>query len=131
MIAIVSDREALWAAVMANPRDAAPKLVLADWLDEYGRTRGDADLSRGLRWAAEKRWWPEASGIDDIDPTPTLRWSTHDTGRPWPRGKVKVFKAVCVTHTRRFCGCFAIRPVFLVRRVGRALAVLGESSPLA
>ena len=32
----MTDREALLAAVAADPRDDAPRLVLADWLDEQG-----------------------------------------------------------------------------------------------
>jgi uncharacterized protein (TIGR02996 family) len=32
----MTDRDALWAAVLAAPADDAPRLVYADWLDEHG-----------------------------------------------------------------------------------------------
>lgn len=45
----MTDFEALWAAVLHRPLDAAPRLVLADWVDEFG---DDPDLARGLRIVA-------------------------------------------------------------------------------
>src|SRR5689334_9771824 len=32
----MSDRDALHRAILANPDDDTPRLVLADWLDEHG-----------------------------------------------------------------------------------------------
>ena len=45
----------LWAAVLDNPRDAAPKLALADLLDEAGT---DPELAAGLRWSAANNRFP-------------------------------------------------------------------------
>lgn len=36
MTSLISDRAALLAAIRANPDDDAPRLILADWLDENG-----------------------------------------------------------------------------------------------
>lgn len=49
---------ALWATVCGAPPDAAPKLVLADWLQERGL---DPDLGRGLRLCAARGWWPDST----------------------------------------------------------------------
>jgi uncharacterized protein (TIGR02996 family) len=32
----MSDREALYAAILAHPDDDTPRLVFADWLQEHG-----------------------------------------------------------------------------------------------
>ncbi len=42
------ERESLYAAICANPRDDLPKLVFADWLDEHGDAvdRAHAELIR-------------------------------------------------------------------------------------
>jgi len=45
----MTDRDALWAAVMAAPNDDAPRLVYADWLDEHG----EADLAAFVRVQCE------------------------------------------------------------------------------
>ncbi len=45
----------LWARVLEDPRDAAPQLVLADYLDEAG---ADPALAAGLRWCAANGKWP-------------------------------------------------------------------------
>jgi uncharacterized protein (TIGR02996 family) len=42
----LSERDALWAACLEKPTDAAPQLVFADWLAERGE---DAELEAGLR----------------------------------------------------------------------------------
>src|SRR5262245_62168156 len=43
----MTDREVLWRAVIENPADDAPRLVLADWLDE----QGDPDRAEFIRLA--------------------------------------------------------------------------------
>ncbi len=37
----MSVEQALWRAVHANPRDVAPRLIYADWLEEQGDERGE------------------------------------------------------------------------------------------
>src|SRR4051812_40622638 len=41
----MNERDALFAAVIAEPRDDAPRLVLADWLEEHG----EGDRARFIR----------------------------------------------------------------------------------
>lgn len=38
----LDDRSAFWRAISNAYRDSAPKLVFADWLDEFGRMENDA-----------------------------------------------------------------------------------------
>src|SRR5690348_345799 len=45
----MTDRESLLAAIKANPRDDLPRLVYADWLDEFGTTDLDAATSEFIR----------------------------------------------------------------------------------
>ena len=45
----MTDRESLLAAIQANPRDDLPRLVYADWLDEFGTTDLDAATSEFIR----------------------------------------------------------------------------------
>jgi uncharacterized protein (TIGR02996 family) len=52
------DHDALWRAVLAvlaAPADDAPKLVLADWLQEF---RPGSPTEAGLRWCVENGKWP-------------------------------------------------------------------------
>ena len=63
----MSDAAALLAAIRARPKDDAPRLVYADWLDEYG----DPDRARLIRaQVAVAR--PSASPEDD-DASPLAR----------------------------------------------------------
>src|SRR5687768_10081460 len=52
----MSDREALLAAIRANPDDDTPRLVFADWLDEHEPDprpgRGKAKSSSPSAWAS-------------------------------------------------------------------------------
>jgi uncharacterized protein (TIGR02996 family) len=45
----MSDREPLLAAILANPKDDLPRLVYADWLDEFGSGDLDAATSEFIR----------------------------------------------------------------------------------
>jgi uncharacterized protein (TIGR02996 family) len=45
-IKIMSDRDALIAAIKANPHDHTPRLIFADYLDENGDLEGDPDEER-------------------------------------------------------------------------------------
>lgn len=53
----MTDREPLLAAIKANPKDHLPRLVYADWLDEFGNTDQDAATAEFIRLACrmEKR----------------------------------------------------------------------------
>ena len=44
----MSDRDALFAAILANPDDDTPRLILADWLDEHGN-KADREQARFIR----------------------------------------------------------------------------------
>ena len=57
------ERESLYAAICANPRDDLPKLVFADWLDEHGDAvdRAHAELIRiQCEWVANARVYERA-----------------------------------------------------------------------
>ncbi len=81
------ERESLYAAICANPRDDLPKLVFADWLDEHGDAadRAHAELIRiQCEWEGNARgneralepyrltdieaWWPDAATLAKSDP---------------------------------------------------------------
>ena len=53
----MSEEQAMWAAVKANPADGLPRLVLADWYDERGRS----DLAYALRWSARRNKYPRVT----------------------------------------------------------------------
>src|SRR4051794_488825 len=48
-VVVMSDRDALLAAIRQAPRDDAPRLVYADWLDE----NGDSDRAEFIRLQIE------------------------------------------------------------------------------
>jgi uncharacterized protein (TIGR02996 family) len=58
----MSEQQALLRAVIDRPQEDAPRLVYADWLEEYGRT--EADRAR----AAFIRLQVEAARLDEYDP---------------------------------------------------------------
>ena len=57
----MTERDALYAAVLAEPEADAPRLVYADWLEEH--PRGEADLARAnfIRLEIEAESWPNDS----------------------------------------------------------------------
>jgi uncharacterized protein (TIGR02996 family) len=62
-----TDEDAFRKAIAANPRDDAPVLVYADWLDEHGRS------FEALRWRCEvkRRHDPKyRAGARDAVPPP-------------------------------------------------------------
>jgi uncharacterized protein (TIGR02996 family) len=116
----------LWAGVMAaDPLDAAPRLILADWLAERGR---DPDLERGLRWAAAMGWWPKPPQRDG------WWWGTYVRDANWPTGgwgpaASAMVDAVCsigrqLQEPGVLCGCSAPTPERAVIYVGMALSKL-------
>lgn len=50
----MSDRAALVAACLAAPQDNTPRLVYADWLEEYGDTERDAAVRDWIRMSCSK-----------------------------------------------------------------------------
>ena len=82
----MTDREALVAAVFADPSDDHARLVLADWLDEHGEAERGANLRRpgGLhlvaaRVAADYYGWAAPRG------TFWLVWHPTRPDGPSPR----------------------------------------------
>lgn len=74
----MSDRHALLAAILANPDDDTPRLVYADWLDEFG-DENDRARARFIRE------WCEAARRDPYD-SPSRRksvWMNDDRARAW------------------------------------------------
>jgi uncharacterized protein (TIGR02996 family) len=63
-----------WAAIQADPNDALPKLVFADWLDERGDVRGE-----GLRWLAEHGKRP---ACDTTGKRPSWDWWSRPPAEP-------------------------------------------------
>jgi uncharacterized protein (TIGR02996 family) len=110
MAATVTEREALWRAVVANPADAAPKLILADWLQERG---AEADLERGLRWCAANGKWPARFGVFDKDQWEFFWSPKPDRRHTLPRD---VWRAIYLP------GHFALMPgERIIRKLGAAV----------
>jgi len=124
MIALIPEREALWASVLANPADAAPLLVFADWLMERGE---DAELEAGLRWAAGHGKWPKQlrdgygrwawkPGPNDRDPWIAPKDPDAHYRLPFP-----LWRAVCRSHEQGNAPGNRAKTVdVLIRRLGRA-----------
>ena len=72
------DGVALFAAVLASPRDPLPKLVFADWLDEHD----EPVLAHAFRWCAahgrhpksetRRRGWSWSTAYSDEQPPECL-----------------------------------------------------------
>jgi uncharacterized protein (TIGR02996 family) len=98
---VTATREALTAAVLADPDDDLPRLVFADWCDENGEperaefVRGQCELARlerkhhhectgTITRAIETTELRRRSGdLFDADPARTLSW--FGLPRPWAR----------------------------------------------
>ena len=122
---------ALWRGVTAAPLDAAPKLVLADWLRENDR---DPDLERGLRYCAEHGRWPlkeEWTGCrvwawyfqEDFF-APRSRCRTDEI--PQTLWDHIAYRQKAGRDFAGFGGNDASPPLGALRRLGRALAAVGE-----
>ncbi|VTT98919.1 unnamed protein product [Gemmataceae bacterium] len=57
----MSDRDALLAAIVANQLEDTPRLVYADWLDEFGATDLDRATSEFIRVSCSRSTRPGAS----------------------------------------------------------------------
>lgn len=125
---------AIWAGVVANPADAAPKLVAADWLQESG---ADAELEAGLRWCAAEGKFP-AGGPggwawfwyegDPSDPPTVDRWQLDGPG--WHRIPKDLWNAVMPDRILgdafgTFDGNTLADPADHIRRLGRVLRAAG------
>jgi uncharacterized protein (TIGR02996 family) len=76
----VTDREALYRAVVATPSDDAPRLILADWLDE----NGEADLAAFVRIQCE---------LVRLPPSPILL-DCRAVLRPRRRAEEQIYRAI-------------------------------------
>src|SRR5437764_7748083 len=77
----MTDRDALLAAIAANPDDDTPRLVFADWLEENGEPhwagfiRAECGLHRLLDgWAPGAAAYRHLDGRPD-DPLAAVRWA--------------------------------------------------------
>ena len=79
-----TDEPAFVAAIRDRPQDALPRLIFADWLDEYGRADEAAWLRADVRLAQS---YPDADR-DDLRAVQNLRppdgvpslWLAHSLG---------------------------------------------------
>jgi uncharacterized protein (TIGR02996 family) len=92
------ESDALLAAVLANPDDDAPRLILADWLDEHGRSERAAFIRLQVERARLPAFDPhreiltrkadrlfDRHGADWVAELPQLRgitWGEFDRGFP-------------------------------------------------
>ena len=122
-----TDHKALVAGVIAaladNPADAAPKLVLADAVEERG---GDPDLVLGLRWCAAQGKWPARWRREwRFDPADAKHFRVGLEARIEPVPWRRLFYIFTPSRLGQSTGHHAHRCVTLVRRLGRALRELG------
>src|SRR5947209_13753167 len=59
-----TDASALWRAVVADPHDDAPRLILADFLEETGRPERAEYVRLQCRLAALDEEAPERAALD-------------------------------------------------------------------
>lgn len=80
----MSDRQALLAAICANPDDDTPRLVFADWLDEHGEGKRAAFIRAGIEAYRQSTSDNAASAIhfylkdDDVVAQDLVEWSELD-----------------------------------------------------
>ena len=87
----MAEREALTAAVLADPDDDLPRLVFADWLDERGEAARARFIRAQLALAALPEWDPQSAALRRTRPEwdcseesiRTLPPLTSDTGLHW------------------------------------------------
>ena len=81
----MSDRDALYAAVLAAPADDLPRLLYADWCDDHGEPdraefiRVQCELARLP--AADARWGPLVDRVGELlTPDNHARWRIPESG---------------------------------------------------
>jgi uncharacterized protein (TIGR02996 family) len=146
----MTDASALLAAIRARPKDDAPRLVYADWLDEHG----DPDRARLIRaQVAVAR--PAASPEDETSALARLRheepflrkevagrltFSRPITLVTWDRGFVRVVEARCDDFVPVAGDLFRAEPLIATVRLtdrgpgragdGKAVWAIGGSNRL-
>ena len=64
----MSERDALTAAVLADPDDDLPRLVFADWLDERGEPAHARFIRAQIALAALSEWDPQSAALRRTQP---------------------------------------------------------------
>jgi uncharacterized protein (TIGR02996 family) len=77
----VTDRDALFAAILANPDEDTPRLALADWLEEHGDARYAAFIRKQIELAKVPEWDPLRVGTWDRD-RDLITGRNYETFRP-------------------------------------------------
>jgi uncharacterized protein (TIGR02996 family) len=77
----MNDRDALFAAILANPDEDTPRLALADWLDENGEAKHAAFIRKQIELAAAPEWDARWVGAWNGD-RDSLTGRGHDLFRP-------------------------------------------------
>lgn len=111
------ERDALLAAVLANPDDDLPRLVFADWLDE----NGDPDEARFIRsqiaLATLPEWDPQAVVLRRTRP----EWEKNNTFR---RGFGHAVAAPVLADLQRVMA--VVMPAAPIERLGLYTATLAQ-----
>ncbi len=131
----MTEREALYAAVLAAPDDDTPRLVFADYLDDTGDPadalraefiRAHCGMGRAEPWSPEwrgfrDRWTALHAAADRLGDKKTHPWAKHLTGRvkAWDYergliGHVTVFSKRFVAEGGRFFDDDPVRSVKFV-----------------
>jgi uncharacterized protein (TIGR02996 family) len=78
----VTDRDALFAAILAHPDEDTPRLAFADWLEEHGDAPYAAFIRKQIELAKVPEWDPLWVRTKYLDPS-TI------SGDEWPRPEVQ------------------------------------------
>jgi uncharacterized protein (TIGR02996 family) len=120
-------REAFLEDILAHPSDTAPRLIYADWLDEHGDRKEDADRARFIRIQCRLAEEPPPAPADPIRKEAEQLWEKHR--KEWLAGLpvgLRKTAGVSLTFSRGFLEELQV-PMRAFVRHGEAVA---EEHPL-
>jgi uncharacterized protein (TIGR02996 family) len=115
----LSDREALLAAILANPAEDMPRLMFADWLQENGETARGEFVRLQVEAAHAEPFSPQAceyeAAAQKLLEKNVQAWtrhiSDHVVGQRFVRGFVEHAVVNAATFARDAAALFALEPV--------------------
>ncbi len=125
----MTDRDALWAAILANPDDDLPRLVYADWLDENGSGLPSPERESAADRAAAIRTQIEYARAEPF--SPVARIADERTQR-----LVKAHRQEWGGHLREFTETFEFVRGFIghvtieAARSAQVLPTVFETDPI-
>lgn len=107
---VVSDEKAFIRAILENPKDDAPRLVFADWLDEQGRLHRASTIKHQISFRKGEIGWT-ADVLNDVEREFLPPGDLSLTAFLFRRGFVAEVRLTCAEFMTHASDLFSKHPI--------------------